>query len=271
MVDTSPAFTTTIVGELFFGPVPIHPLVEAILTTRRTQLPDGSEIEANSFIPRDECELVYDVIARGGAKRAIEVGLAYGVSTLCIADGLHRNGPDSRLVSIDSHQTASWQRAGVHLVERAGYGSMLTVIEEPSQIVLPRLVAEGERFDFGFIDGWHTFDHTLIDFFFIDQMLETGGFIVFDDVGYPAINAVVRFILANRDYELVKALPFGKQPSAGLRMRRALKRRLRPLARTDRDPKPEHDRLFRQIENVHSVALRKRGNDARRFDHYERF
>lgn len=271
MVDTSPAFTTKIVGELFFRPVPIHPLVESILTTRRTQLPDGSEIEASSFIPRDECELVYDVIARGRARRAIEVGLAYGVSTLCIADALHGNGSDVRLVSIDSHQTVSWQRAGMHLVERAGYGSMLTLIEEPSQIVLPRLVAGGERFDFGFIDGWHTFDHTLIDFFFIDQMLETGGYVVFDDVGYPAINAVVRFILANRDYELANAVHIEQHPSAGLRMRRNIKRTLRPLARTDRDPKPEHEALFRRIENVQSVALRKRGNDARRFDHFERF
>src|SRR3954447_21447241 len=97
MVETRPAFTTTIVGELFFASVPIHPLVESILTTRRTQLPDGREIEANSFIPRDECELVSDVIARGGAKRGIEVGMAFGVSSLCIADALHRNGADSRL------------------------------------------------------------------------------------------------------------------------------------------------------------------------------
>src|SRR6185369_15984375 len=113
-------------------------------------------------------------------------------------------------------------------------------------------------------------DHTLIDFFFVDRMLEEGGFVLFDDVGYPAINAVVRFILANRDYELVKALQF-EAPPVSLRLRRAIKRRLRPLARTDRDPKREHEELFRKIENVHAVALRKRGSDARRFDHYERF
>jgi len=81
----------------------------------------------------------------------------------------------------------------------------------------------------------------------------------------------VRFILANRDYELVKALHSEQQPTTGLRMRRAIKRGLRPLARTDRDPKAEHDALFHRIENVHSVALRKRGSDTRRFDHYDRF
>jgi hypothetical protein len=135
--------------------------------------------------------------------------------------------------------------------------------------VLPRLVGQGERFDFAFIDGWHTFDHALIDFFFVDLLLESGGIVVFDDVGYPALNAVVRFVLANRDYELVAALPFSRP--LGLRFRRALKRALRPLARTDRDPSAANDRLFRRVESVSAVALRKRHDDVRRFDHFQRF
>jgi len=251
--------------------VAIHPLVEDVLARSRAQLPDGTEIDAGSFIPRDECELIYDTIAANGATNAIEVGMAFGVSTLCIADALHRNGADSRLVTIDPHQTSGWHRAGIHLVARAQYDSIVRLIEEPSQIVLPRLANDGEHFDFAFIDGWHTFDHTLVDFFFVDLMLVRGGCIVFDDVGYPAVNAVIRFILANRDYELVKALPFKVLPARNLLLRREIKRRLRPLARTDRDPKPEHSALFRSIENVHAVALRKRGDDTRRFDHYEHF
>jgi predicted O-methyltransferase YrrM len=253
--------------------VVLHPLVEKILTTGRTELPDGRAVTANSYIPRDECELLYEVIAASGALRVVETGMAYGVSSLCIADAIHRNanGRSCRLVSIDSHQTISFQRAAVHLLERAGYGAESTLIEEPSQLALPRLVAQGESFDGGFIDGWHTFDHTLIDFFFIDQMLETGGIVVFDDVGYPAINAAVRFILANRDYELTHVLKTQRPAAASLRLRRKIKRLLRPLARTDRDPKPEHETLFRRIENVHAVALRKRGSDTRRWDHFERF
>jgi predicted O-methyltransferase YrrM len=260
-----------IVGELFFRPVAIHPLVEDLLTRRRAELPDGTETAADSFIPRDECELIGEAIAANGARKGIEVGMAFGASTLCIADALRRNDANARLVTIDPHQTAGWRGAGMHLVGRAGYGSMVRLIEEPSQLALPQLARDGERFDFAFIDGWHTFDHTLVDFFFIDLMLEKGGFIVIDDVGYPAVNAVVRFILANRDYELVKALQFEAALPAGLRLRREIKRRLRPIARTDRDPKPEHEALFRSVENVHAVALRKRGDDTRRFDHYERF
>jgi predicted O-methyltransferase YrrM len=230
-------------------------------------LPDGTEIDASSFIPAEECVLLYESIAASGAVRGIETGMAFGMSSLCIADALRRNGASSELVSIDPCQTTDWKSAGLHLLARAGLAT--TLIEESSQLALPRLAAEGQRFDFGFIDGWHTFDHTLVDFFYIDMMLRDGGFIVFDDVGYPAINAVVRFVLTNRSYELVRELTY--EEPRGTRLRRAVKRRLRPLARTDRDPAPAHEPLLRRIESASSVAVRKRGGDTRRFDHFERF
>lgn len=245
----------------------LHPLAEELHRTRRSVLPDGSEVEADSFIPAEECALIYESIAASGAVRGLETGMAFGMSSLCIADALRGNGSEYELVSIDPCQTTDWKSAGLHLLARAGLSA--TLLEEPSQLALPRLAAEGQRFDFGFIDGWHTFDHTLIDFFYIDVMLRDGGFIVFDDVGYPAINAVVRFVLANRDYELVKALTY--DVPGGMRFRRAVKRRLRPLARTDRDPSSTHEALLRRIENASSVAVRKRAGDTRRFDHFERF
>ena len=62
-----------------------------------------------------------------------------------------------------------------------------------------------------------------------------------------------------------------KSPRSSPISRSAVKRTLRPLARTDRDPSPANERLFRGIENSYSVALRKLGDDTRRFDHFERF
>jgi predicted O-methyltransferase YrrM len=245
----------------------LHPLAEELQRTRRSVLPDGTEVEANSFIPREECALIYEAIAASGALRGIETGMAFGMSSLCIADALHRNGGAYELVSIDPCQTTDFRSAGLHLVRRAGLA--VTLVEEPSQLALPRLAAGGQRFDFGFIDGWHTFDHALIDFFYMDVMLRDGGFILFDDVGYPAINAVVRFVLANRDYELVRELTY--DVPRGLRVRRAVKRALRTLGRTDRDPSAANAPLLRRIENASAVALRKRGGDTRRFDHFERF
>ena len=69
-----------------------------------------------------------------------------------------------------------------------------TFHERKSEYILPKLAEEGNKFDFAFIDGWHTFDHTLIDFFYLNRMLDIGGILVIDDVGMPAINKLSRFI-----------------------------------------------------------------------------
>jgi len=35
--------------------------------------------------------------------------------------------------------------------------------------VLPRLLESGKKIDFAYIDGWHTFDYTLLDWCYIDR------------------------------------------------------------------------------------------------------
>ena len=77
----------------------------------------------------------------------------------------------------------------------------------------PRLAAAGSRIQFAFIDGWHTFDHALVDFFFVDRMLDVGGIVVIDDVGYPSIRRLCHFILSNREYTTID---FAGYPSKNL-------------------------------------------------------
>ncbi|HKR64505.1 MAG TPA: class I SAM-dependent methyltransferase [Thermoanaerobaculia bacterium] len=248
----------------------MHPLLEQTFETGTAELPDGSHIRVNSSITYDDCLLVERMIQKTAATSAIEVGMAFGISSLAIASSLLRRD-ETRYVVIDPHQSHGWKNAGVHLLRRAGLADMVQLIEEPSQLVLPRLAAQGERFDFVFIDGWHTFDHALVDFFFCDMLLNPGGVMMLDDVGYPAIDRVVRFILSNRDYELVGATRVDEEASRSLQWRRKFKRAVRPIARTDRDPSPAFDLVFSRLERAQVVALEKLGEDSRRFDHFEAF
>jgi predicted O-methyltransferase YrrM len=256
----------------------LHPLVEEVLTTTQITFPDGEVIQANSYIPRDECELIYRAAQMSHATQAIEVGMAYGVSTLCLCDALRHNVQTSnsgtpRLIAMDpaQHWKNSWNGVGLRQIERAGFQDYIEFHERSSQEVLPELWRRGFRCQLAFIDGWHTFDHTLVDFFYIDRMLEEGGIVLFDDVGYPAINALVRFILSNRDYGLTESLLGSNPVNSALRKRRIAKRFLRRLVRTDKDPAFNHLRLFRELEDAHSVALCKKRADQRPFDHYRPF
>ena len=189
--------------------------------------------------------------------------MAFGISTLCLCDALCRNTPlqagkRPHLVVVDPFQHGSiWQGVGLEHVRSADFGDIVEFKERASYAVLPELVAKGYRIQFAFIDGSHMFDHVLIDFFYVDQMLEIGGVIVFDDVGLQPVNAVLRFVLANRHYELVEVLQQPLQAIPGGRGKRVVKRFLQHLGRTHKDPAPAYQELFRQIEGAYSVALRK--------------
>jgi Methyltransferase domain len=254
----------------------LHPGVEEILRSGRVPTHDGRVVHVHSHIPRDECQLLYRQVAATRATEAVEVGLAFGISTLCICDAMCRNmpletGKRPHLVVMDPAQHGDgWQGLGLQQVQSSAFGDVVEFHERTSQSVLPELVAKGHRVQFAFIDGWHTFDHTLIDFFYVDQMMEIGGVVVFDDVGFQAINAVVRFVLANRDYELVEALQHPRT-DMGKRWKHHMKRLLRRLGRTDKNPSERQEELFRQLEGVYAAALRKVGPDSRRWDHYNAF
>ena len=71
-----------------------------------------------------------------------------------------------------------WASIGVRNVERAGFTERHTLVESFDYIALPKLLQEGARFDFAFIDGMHLFDYTLLDFFFVDVMLDVGGWVI---------------------------------------------------------------------------------------------
>jgi predicted O-methyltransferase YrrM len=70
---------------------------------------------------------------------------------------------------------------GLANLDRAGYARLVEFHDEPSYRALPALEAAGQRIEFAFIDGWHTFDYVMVDFFYVDRMLRVGGIVVLDD------------------------------------------------------------------------------------------
>ena len=76
----------------------------------------------------------------------LEVGLAFGISTLlhtrCNAVAME----DGVLIGIDPAQhDATWRGGGLQNVKRAGFNDRYLFHEERSQVVLPRLDAAGTR------------------------------------------------------------------------------------------------------------------------------
>lgn len=175
-------------------------VLEEILRTGKVKSPDGELLDAEPVsIPEEKGEFLQKLIDEIKPAVTLEVGLAYGVSTLFICDALDRE--NSRHIVIDPSQQESWKNIGLNNIRNAGYEKMIEFYAMPSFRALPQLESRGCRLDFAFIDGWHTFDYALVDFFFIDKMLKVGGIVVIDDTDWMAIRKLCRYITTNHAYK----------------------------------------------------------------------
>lgn len=140
---------------------------------------------------------LFDMVRALRPERTLEVGFAYGVSTLFIAEALRRNGRGRHLV-IDPNEHSRFDGLGLRHLEEAGLRDLVDFHEAPAELVLPRLVSEGLRVDLAFDDSGHLFDHVITEIVFLARLLPAGGVLVFDDAGLPGVQRACQFLATNR-------------------------------------------------------------------------
>jgi predicted O-methyltransferase YrrM len=146
-------------------------------------------------IERAQGEALRELATAEGAGRTIEVGLALGLSGLFLCQAVLARG--GRHVAIDPFQRESWNGAGLRTLREAGVEGLVEVIEEESQLALPRLVVEGREFDFAFVDGDHRFEGVFLDLYFMTRLVRPGGLVVVDDMWMPAVRTAVAYVEKN--------------------------------------------------------------------------
>lgn len=177
--------------------------VQELLKSKVVFDQDGKAYPLHSEIKKSEGELLMKVISENKCRNGIEIGCAYGISSLFICEAL--SGTASAMHTIIDPFQNEWKNIGILNLKRAGF-NFFNLIEVKSEIALPLLLKAERTFDFAFIDGWHTFDHVLLDFFYVNRMLEVGGVIVFHDVDMPGIKKLLRYILRYPSYELIASV-----------------------------------------------------------------
>ena len=178
--------------------------------------------DTESAIAREYAQALYEAVRRYNPKTVIEVGLANGASAVAIASALASNGA-GRLISIDPNQREQYDSRGLEAMARSGLAQYHELIEEPSYLALPGLLRRGVKADFAYIDGWHSFDYVLVDFFYVDKLLLPDGIVAFNDTGFRSVDKVLRFARQYRKYTeidvgLKRAYP-GRNPVFALRRR----------------------------------------------------
>lgn len=177
-------------------------LLDEIYERGEVVTPKGEVLKMHSGISRDEGKFIYNLIQSDPRiNHTLEVGCAYGLSSLNICAALRgRNG--AKHIIVDPFQNTQWQSVGISNLIREEL-SWFELIEERSEFALPRIAASREnQFEFIFIDGWHTFDHTMIDCFYATRLLGVGGYLVIDDANFPSISKVIRYLENYPCYQL---------------------------------------------------------------------
>lgn len=183
----------------------LHPLLFNAYRTSRIQDSNGQEVEYHiaSSITEPEAEMLVRVINDFKPERTLEIGLAMGASALCFVDTATRNNPKSLHYAIDPNQFKDYGGAGVQLIKNAGLDSNFKLIEGKTHEVFHYFLDNNIKVDMAFIDGWHTFDYTFVDFFFIDKILKDGGILAFHDMYALSKQKVLKFIKTHRDYAVL--------------------------------------------------------------------
>jgi predicted O-methyltransferase YrrM len=139
----------------------------------------------------------------------IEIGMAYGLSTLLIVQALLESGAGCAHTVMDPFQSSTFHDAGRRAIKEAGVERMIDFHQDYSEYLLPRMLRERRSFDFAFIDGDHRFDYVFVDLFYIHRLLKPSGVLVLDDCFSDSVHYACRFLQTNYGYSVLAQCPAG--------------------------------------------------------------
>jgi len=248
---------------------PLSDFLLEVFRTREVFDPQGQILPLGSNVSQGEAEALYRTVRKIRPAASVEVGFAQGISTLAILQALRDNGLGHHHV-IDPFQD-EFSNAGVAMTERAGLAPLRTFYRKFAEDVIPGL----PELDFAFIDASHLFDLTLSEFVMVDRKLRTGGIVAFHDMWMASQQSLVRYVLSNRSYDVVRDFPVPLDKVASATFRRRVKWAVVPLLKL----LPMHDRIFNpdllapfeRLNIPNLVFLRKTAADSRHWTFHQRF
>jgi len=181
---------------------------------KKTVAGHDREITPIQSIPRSAAQFVYDTVRTVRPKTAIEIGMAWGFSSVAICSALRDNGQGLNIV-IDPLQIRLWEGVALASLDRLGLREQARFEERRSDQFLPSFwQTEQTRIQFAFIDGDHRVDAVFMDFYYVNKLLDEGGVVIFDDVQFSSVSSVERYALRTFHYE---KLPCGEARFSALR------------------------------------------------------
>ena len=150
---------------------------------------EGKDVELIDGIPIEEVEMIYEVMSEYKPKSSLEIGLCHGISSMAICDNLKESNGVNHIID----PGLKVNRYGINNLERAGLKDNFIHYDDVSEVVLPQLLQDDFKVDFVFMDGWLTLDHLMLDFFYIDKILNIGGIVMFDNCEMSSVKEAFNY------------------------------------------------------------------------------
>lgn len=164
----------------------------------------GQRIALHSHTSKRQGEFLQAMFDLVKPKKSLEVGFAYGISTLFILEK-HRQNNSNDQCHIVIEPDDYWGSAAVHNIGKEGLTKYLEIKKDYSDRILTALFLQNHRIQFSYIDTTKRFDIVMQDFYFIDKMTDVGGIVILDDCGggWPGIQRVARYVSTLPHYKLI--------------------------------------------------------------------
>lgn len=248
-------------------------LISEVYSTRKVRDALGNEYELTAEVDRAEGDYLLGLVSSDSSiVKTVEVGCAYGLSSLFICEGL-KDRPGASHTIIDPGQTSVWHDVGVTQLDRFGY-DFFNVLRVPSELALPQLlVDQPEQFDLVFIDGWHTFDHTMLDLYYASRLVRVGGYIVTDDCNWPSVAAAIAYYSNYPMFQTIGGFSEFRKNGRSIKqiVGRSLISKIPPNVAQWILPAAVNGRIYRRARFPSFVTFKKIAPDERNWDWYEDF
>lgn len=154
-------------------------------------------LHKDTKVPPEEGMWLYEQCRTSKPERSLEIGLAYGFSTLFFLAALARNNFGHHS-AIDPYQNSAWHGIGLSIINALAPPGRFRFIEDTSVSAAVQLEREGLPYDVIFIDGGHRFEEVLVDFFLYAQLCKVNGLVILDDTWMSSVKTVASFVRSNR-------------------------------------------------------------------------
>ena len=243
----------------------VNHLLEDVITKKKFTTRSGEVVDILGETHRSQCVFLQQIIEDNHFKESLEVGFAFGISTVAICESIAKS--NGKHIVFDPAEKTYWGGHGLDLVQQAGYSDTLDFREQVSAFGLAQLAIEGRKFDFAYVDTVKMFDGILVDFYFISMMLKIGGIVVFDDTNCPGIRKVMRFISQLDHFKVYDTHPKNRPEPVG-----KLSKMLSNWSRSSYLVKEEYTTTDASLGiNSDCVAFQKIAEDTRNWDWHRPF